>query len=63
MVKEAGTAVVSMDALFGLPRKRSAGTSHREPLSENLYFQPQNEVDEFLQKQSSEPNTSNVINI
>ena len=60
MLKEKGTAIVSMDALFGLPRKRSAGTSHRNPLYNNLYFLQQNEVDEFIQQQRNEPAENNV---
>ena len=49
-----------MDALFGLPRKRSASTSHRNPLYNNLYFLQQNEVDEFIQQQRNEPAENNV---
>lgn len=45
-----------MDALFGLPRKKSAGKSHRDPLFESLYFLQQSNIDEFINKQTSEPN-------
>ena len=30
-----GKLVIAMDALFGLPRKKSAGTSYRDPLFEH----------------------------
>ena len=36
-----------MDALFGLPRKKSAGTSYREPLLKDVFFIDQSLVDEF----------------
>ena len=45
--------VYSIDALFGLPRKKSAGTSHRAPLHADLFFQNQSEVDEFVAKCTS----------
>lgn len=37
-----------MDALFGLPRKKSAGVSHREPLLKDVFFKDQSLVDQFL---------------
>ena len=37
-----------MDALFGLPRKKSAGTSYREPLLKDVFFNDQSLVDEFV---------------
>lgn len=37
-----------MDALFGLPRKKAAGKSHRQPLHGNLFFANQQSVDEFV---------------
>ena len=37
-----------MDALFGLPRKKSAGTSYREPLLKDVFFIDQSLVDEFV---------------
>ena len=36
-----GYQVVSMDALFGLCRKRSAGVSVRKPLFEGVFFEDQ----------------------
>lgn len=40
--------VYSLDALFGLPRKKSAGESFRSPLHGDLFFCDQTEVDEFV---------------
>lgn len=38
----------AMDGLFGLPRKKSAGTSYRQPLLGSLYFCDQHAVDEYV---------------
>ena len=38
----------ALDALFGLPRKRAAGVSHRPALHGNLFFCNQDSVDEFV---------------
>ena len=37
-----------MDAIFGLPRKKSAGISFRPPLHQVLFFHDQKEVDQFV---------------
>ena len=37
-----------MDALFGLPRKKSAGISYKAPLLGNLFFGEQSSVDLFV---------------
>ena len=37
-----------MDALFGLPRKKSAGVSYRDPLMGELFCFDQTEVDQFI---------------
>ena len=37
-----------MDALFGLPRKKSAGTSYRELLLKDVFIIDQSLVDEFV---------------
>lgn len=37
-----------MDGLFGLPRKKSAGKSHRPSLHGHLFFEDQEEVDQFV---------------
>ena len=46
--QNSGTAVFSMDALFGLPRKKSAGSSYRGALHGDLFFGSQAEVDEHV---------------
>ncbi len=52
--------VLSMDALFGLPRKKSAGVSYRAPLHADLFFKDQLSVDEFVDKNSSDTTKSRV---
>ena len=37
-----------MDALFGLPRKKAAGVSHRDSLHGDLFFGDQTAVDEHV---------------
>ena len=37
-----------MDGLFGLPRKKSAGTSFRSALHGHLFFGQQEKVDEHV---------------
>ncbi len=37
-----------MDGHFGLPRKKAAGKSHREPLLKDIFFKDQSLVDQFL---------------
>lgn len=46
--QESGTVVLAMDALFGLPRKKSAGSSHRDALHGDLFFGNQAAVDEHV---------------
>lgn len=43
-----------MDALFGLPRKKSAGKSVRPPLTSNLFFEDQTAIDEYVSMHSKE---------
>lgn len=40
--------IYSIDALFGLPRKKAAGVSHRRPLHGDLFFLDQNAIDEYV---------------
>ncbi len=40
--------VISADALFGLPRKKAAGISHRNALHGSVFFGDQSEVDEYV---------------
>ena len=44
--------MISMDALFGLPRKKSAGRSHRDPLHGQIFFKDQPSVDEHVASSS-----------
>ena len=39
-----------MDALFGLCRKKSAGSSVQPPLNGTLIFASRSEVDKFIEK-------------
>ena len=43
-----------MDALFGLPRKKSAGKSFRNPLHGHIFFGNQQSVDEFVESAGNE---------
>ena len=45
--------MLAMDAVFGLPRKKSAGVSYRGPLHEELFFCSQSPVDEFVNESYS----------
>jgi hypothetical protein len=47
-LQESGTLVLSMDALFGLPRKKSSGTSYGEAVHGHYFFDNQSAVDEFV---------------
>lgn len=44
--------VFAMDALFGLPRKKSAGMSYRGPLHADLFFYQQSSVDQYVAERS-----------
>ena len=45
-------------ALFGLPRKKSAGLSYRPPLHGDIFFADQSSVDEFVQSYTTEKKKS-----
>ena len=49
-IGECNKAVFAMDALFGLPRKKSAGCSFRPPLFEDLFFYNQQLLDQFVEE-------------
>lgn len=49
-----------MDALFGLPRKKSAGCSYRDPLHGQLFFAQQNLVDEYVATYTTGKKSPNV---
>lgn len=53
--------IISMDALFGLPRKKSSGKSHSEPLSGNRFFFSQTEVDLYVAQNSQITIQANVF--
>ena len=40
--------VLSLDAFFGLPRKKAAGKSHRDPLNGKILFANWSSVDEHV---------------
>ena len=40
--------ILSLDALFGLPRKISSGQRHGEPLHGHIFFKSQSSVDEHV---------------
>ena len=44
---------MSIDALFGLCRKKSAGSSVRDPLQQGTFFECQSDVDAFVAKYPS----------
>jgi len=47
-----GIIIVAIDALFGLPRKKSAGSSYRSPLYGDLHYLDKSSVDQFVQDYS-----------
>lgn len=49
-----------MDALFGLPRKKAAGTSFREVLHGQLFFANQEAVNEYVYLHTSDRTKSQV---
>ena len=51
-MQENGSLIVSVDAIFGLCRKKSAGESVRGPLSGTAVFEVQDEVNSFVNSQS-----------
>ena len=56
-----GKVIYSMDALFGLPRKKSAGLSYRDPVNGHLLFYNQATVDEYISTyQTSKQNQQEV---
>lgn len=50
----------AMDAVFGLPRKVSAGMSHRDPLHGELLFCEQSIVDQFVHEYNCSKTTATV---
>ena len=61
-MQEGGKLFYSIDALFGLCRKRAAGSSVRPPLQEGTFFESQEEVKSYIEGyKSAIPATSQVI--
>ena len=50
----------AMDALFGLPRKKSVGVSYREPLHGDLFFSYQSTVDQYVAEYNQSKDDLNV---
>ena len=49
-----------MDALFGLPRKKSAGVSYKAPLLGSVFFEDQSLVDQFVAQNKKTKSMSTV---
>ena len=52
--------MLAMDALFGLPRKKHAGVSQRNPLFGELFYLDQSAVDQFVQDSGNPKSVSTV---
>ena len=52
--------MLSIDGLFGLPRKKSAGTSYRSAVHGSLFFCDQIQVDKFV-KDSAGTKTVSMV--
>ena len=59
--QENGRIFLSLDACFGPPRKKSSGGSYRPPLSENMFFHNQENVDNFMAAYPSSRNEPNKV--
>lgn len=55
--------VISLDALFGLPRKKAAGTSYRDSLHGDLFFGRQSALDEYVAAAASQTNRQKMPNV
>ncbi len=51
-----------MDALFGLPRKKSAGVSFRNPIHADLIFYDQFSVDQFVAESNTKKQHPLLVN-
>ena len=58
LVQNDGTITIAIDALFGLCRKKAAGASVRNPLSNSRMFESQSEVNAFVDGYSYAKTTS-----
>ena len=60
-LQDTGKVIISMDALFGLPRKKAAGGSLRPPLHGHLFFEDQDIVDEYVNGASKMKSSSTKV--
>ena len=60
-VQGLGRMIVSMDAIFGLPRKKAAGQSIRAPLHGHLFFYDQTVIDEYVESAFQQRFTSHKV--
>ena len=58
---ESGVVIESMDACFGLVRKKSAGKSLLPPRHSLTMFACQEEVDDFVESYTSSANKSETV--
>ena len=56
-----GQVIVSMDALFGLPRKKAAGKSIRSSVHGHYFFEDQELVDEYVESAPKIKTTSSKV--
>ena len=47
-MQTAGKVIISMDAIFGLPRRKKAGQKFRDSLHGHLWFTDQYDVDKYV---------------
>ena len=61
--QEQGILTLSVDANFGLCRKKAAGTSVHDPLSKTAMFFDQNEVNQFVDNYSGAKSEAPSVSI
>ena len=59
--QEGCTEIISMDANFGLRRKKTSGMSERPPLNKERFFEDQVQVDKFVQSYKSGSSSSKSV--
>lgn len=52
---------LSVDVCFGLPQKKTSGASYHSPLSENMFFYNQENVDSFMAAYPSSKNEPSKV--
>lgn len=63
VLKDGGKVVYAIDGLFGLPRKKSAGVSHRTAVQGNFFFCDQDHVDQCVNESLEFKSVVKVISI